>query len=136
MNHALPREVKQYLLLELEGGGGIPQWVVERVHKFSAGWYLFVEASAFTVAPLVPWDIEEVPGRVQEFYRVLEDDLRVLGGLKEGNVVGNGVVDGEKDEVQATVFCSLHLTLSKEKKSMKLKRLSHIGNERKITDTS
>jgi len=101
MNRALRREVKQYLLSELGGGGGVPQWVVERVHKFSAGWYLFVEASAFTAAPLVPWDAEEVPGRVQKFYRVLEDDLRVLGGLKEGNVAGDGVVDGEKDEVQA-----------------------------------
>jgi len=105
MNLALRREVTQYLLSELEGGG-VPQWVVERVHEFSAGWYLFVGASASTVVPLVPWDAEEVPGRVQEFYRVLEDDLRVLGGWKEGSVaeggvVEGGVVDGEKDEVEA-----------------------------------
>ena len=36
----------------------------------------------------------------------------------------------------APTFCSLHLTLSKEKKSMKSKRSLHIGNEGKVTDTS
>ena len=103
INHALRREVKRYLSLELEDGVAVPQWVVERVHEFSAGWYPFVGASA-SVVPLVPWDADEVPGRVQEFYRVLEDDLRVLGGLKKESVAEEGVVDDAKDEVETATW--------------------------------
>ena len=97
VNRALRSEVKQYLLSELEGGSGVPHWVVERVHEFSAGWYPFVGTPA-SVVPLIPWDTEEVPGGVQEFYRVLEGDLRLLGGWKKAE---EGVVDREKDEVEA-----------------------------------
>lgn len=99
VNRALKQEVKDFLLSSKAGCStdvdvNIPQWVTERVHEITSGWYPFVqeptmlrrsaavnrEESPYTVA-WVPWDGDEVPERVQEFYRLLEADLRVLGSL-------------------------------------------------------
>ncbi|KAF8074643.1 hypothetical protein FPV67DRAFT_1665396 [Lyophyllum atratum] len=119
MNKALRREVKD----ALEAGPGLPPWVAERVHEFTAEWYPFVKEKSTSPSssvllgrgvrektakegrgPYVVTWVEEGPestaGRMQDFYLALEQELRVwegsfLGRMRKEN---EHAEEGEKTE--------------------------------------
>ena len=82
INKALKNEVKETL-----SSSGVPYWVIDRVHDFTAGLYPFVKShdvkQGATPSPLYVIDppqetAEELAAQVQAFYAELEE--RLLGG--------------------------------------------------------
>ncbi|GLB43313.1 putative VPS9 domain containing protein [Lyophyllum shimeji] len=90
INKGLRREVRD----TLASSEGMPSWVADRVHEFTADWYPFVKEQAASSrrekgvkeggsAYVIPWS-EEAPesttARVQDFYLGLEQEVRVSEG--------------------------------------------------------
>lgn len=101
INKALRSEVKESL-------AGLSSWVVERVLEFTAGLYPLVKASnkgetfptnSAYVVNVFEETPEEASERFQDFYGMLEQDLRLggtpfLGRRREEQYLG---IDAEKD---------------------------------------
>ncbi|KAI0063996.1 hypothetical protein BV25DRAFT_1823488 [Artomyces pyxidatus] len=114
INKALKAEIKETLAMS-----GVPNWVVERVHDFTAGLYPFIKskspskrpfANSGGVPPTPPFiidppqeTVEELSHQFQEFYAELEDDLFAGHSPITARPKGDGFLETEQEKIKEKI---------------------------------